>query len=321
MDVSKIVDSIISTNDVSNIYYIGCGASMADLYPGVYYLRRNAKRLNTDLYTASEFIVAPPSRLGNNTVVVTCSLEGKTPETVEAAKKAAEWGCTVIALTRDGSSPLAQSAHYCIVHGFAANYAAKTEKMTHSLLLAAEFLYHCEGIGNPEAIKNGVSSVYRTIERAVTSIKKEAEKFAYSYKDAPVIYMMASGASEKVAYSNSCCLFMEMQWINSGGFHSGEFFHGPFEIVDSNVPFILLMSEGPSRKIDIRALEFLKRFGALTTVIDCKDYALASEIDNSVVEYFNPMLHTALVRVLAEHLAAARSHPLSKRRYMWKIEY
>ena len=29
---------------------------------------------------------------------------------------------------------------------------------------------------------------------------------------------------------------MEMQWINSGSFHSGEFFHGPFEIVDKDVP-------------------------------------------------------------------------------------
>jgi fructoselysine 6-phosphate deglycase len=47
---------------------------------------------------------------------------------------------------------------------------------------------------------------------------------------------MSSGASMEVAYSTSICLMMEMQWVNSGSFHSGEFFHGPFEIVDKDVP-------------------------------------------------------------------------------------
>lgn len=34
---------------------------------------------------------------------------------------------------------------------------------------------------------------------------------------------MSSGATHEVAYSTSICLMMEMQWINSGTFHSGEF--------------------------------------------------------------------------------------------------
>ena len=114
---------------------------------------------------------------------------------------------------------------------------------------------------------------------------------------------------------------MEMQWVNSGSFHSGEFFHGPFEIVDKNVPFILLMNDGKTRPVDARALTFLHRFDALTTVVDAKDYGLGNAVDSSVITYFNPLMHTAVFRVYAEELSYVRQHPLTVRRYMWKLEY
>lgn len=60
---------------------------------------------------------------------------------------------------------------------------------------------------------------------------------------------MSSGATHMVAYAFSICLLMEMQWINSGSFHDGEFFHGPFEIVDKDVPFLLLMNDSSTRAL------------------------------------------------------------------------
>ena len=112
-----------------------------------------------------------------------------------------------------------------------------------------------------------------------------------------------------------------MQWINSGSFHDGEFFHGPFEIVEKDVPFLLLMNDGRTRKMDSRALDFLNRFDAKTTVIDAKDYGLSNFVPASVAEYFSPMVITGVLRVYAEQLAIVRDHPLTQRRYMWKLEY
>ena len=81
------------------------------------------------------------------------------------------------------------------------------------------------------------------------------------------------------------------------------------------------MNDGKTRKIDARALTFLQRFDALTTVVDAKDYGLSSVIDGSVATYFDPLIHTAVFRVYAEELSYIRQHPLTKRRYMWKLEY
>ena len=187
--------------------------------------------------------------------------------------------------------------------------------------MAVEILQQVEGFDKYDKMIEGLTNVFEAAENAANSARKSAKEFAEKYKDAPVVYVMSSGASMEVAYSTSICLMMEMQWVNSGSFHSGEFFHGPFEIVDKDVPFILLMNDGKTRPVDARALTFLHRFDALTTVVDAKDYGLGNAVDSSVITYFNPLMHTAVFRVYAEELSYVRQHPLTLRRYMWKLEY
>lgn len=322
MELSKIITGIKKEcPEITSVFFVGCGASKAELYPAKYFLEANAKKLRASLYTANEFLYATPVSVDEKSIVITCSLGGSTPETVAASKKAMELGAKVIAVTHNAGSALAKNAHFVIVHGFEANYAAKLEKMTNVLGLAAEILYQYEGYDHYDDMMDGISKIYGVIEKSVATVLPSAKAFAESYKDDPMIYVMSSGATHEVAYTFSICLLMEMQWINSGTFHDGEFFHGPFEIVDKDVPFVLLMNEGKTRELDARALTFLQRFDAKTTLIDAKDFGLASEIKSSVIDYFNPMLISAVLRVYAEQLAILRSHPLTKRRYMWKLEY
>lgn len=319
--VKDIVSKITASRTVENVAFVGCGASKSELYPGKYFLTSAAKKLRSYHYTAAEFNNDTPDWLGENTVVITASLGGNTPETVQANSVAKAAGATVIAVTHAAGSPLTKEADFAIVHGFEANYAAKLEKMGYVMALALELLQQTEGYGKYEQMLAGFDKIFELAENSAQSARKAAKEFAAKYADAPVVYVMSSGASAEVAYSTSICLMMEMQWINSGSFHSGEFFHGPFEIVDKDVPFILLMNDGKTRPVDARALTFLQRFDALTTVVDAKDYNLASAASSDVATYFNPMLHTAVFRVFAEELSFIRQHPLSKRRYMWKIEY
>lgn len=294
---------------------------MAELYPGKYFLEARAKKLRVSIYTANEFNYSTPASVDASAIVVTCSLSGTTPETVAASKKAMELGATVISVTHIDGSPLALASHYQIIHGFEKNYAAKMEKMTNVLALAAEILNTYEGYADYDAMQDGLAKIYDIIENAASTVLPAAKKFAEDYKDMPILYVMSSGATTKVAYSFSSFLMMEMQWVNSSSFHDGEFFHGPFEMVDKNVHYLLLMNDGPTRPMDARALTFLQRFDAKVTVVDAKDYGLSSQIDKSVVEYFNPMLISGVLRIYAEQLAIVRSHPLTMRRYMWKLEY
>lgn len=317
----QIVADILSKKTVENVAFVGCGASKSELYPAKYFLANASKKLRVAHYTANEFNYDTPDWLGETTVVITASLGGSTPETVKANSVAKAAGATVVSVTHAAGSALTKEADYSIVHGFEANYAAELEKMGYVMALALEILQQTEGYEKYDKMVEGFENIFELAETSAQAARKAAKEFAEAYKDAPVVYVMSSGASAEVAYSTSICLMMEMQWINSGSFHAGEFFHGPFEIVDKNVPFILLMNDGKTRAIDSRALTFLDRFDALTTVVDAKDYGLTSAVSSDVATYFNPLLHTAVFRVFAEELSYIRQHPLTKRRYMWKLEY
>ena len=321
MDAKGIITKIKKEKpEIKSVYYVGCGASKAELYPGKYFLEENAKTLRVGHFTANEFVHATPAAVDGSAIVIACSLGGNTPETVAAAKLSMQKGAKVIAVTHKADSPLAKNADYVIVHGFEKNYAAKLEKMVNVLDLSTEILNQYEGYDHYEDMQTAFGKIYGLIENAVSYVGPAAEKFAQAYKDAPVVYVMSSGATQCVAYTFSLCLMMEMQWINSACFHDGEFFHGPFEIVDKDVPFILLMNEGRTRPLDARAMEFLLRFQAKATIVDGKDYGVGS-LPASVAEYFNPMVLSAVMRVYAEHISVLRNHPLTMRRYMWKLQY
>jgi len=322
MELNQIIGSIKERQpNIKSVFFVGCGASKAELYPAKYFLEANAKTLRVSLYTANEFNYATPISVDDTSIVITCSLGGATPESVEATTKAKELGAHVIAVTHVEGSALIKDAGYIVYHGFEANYAAKMEKMTKVLGLATEILHQYEGYENYDKMIDGFGKIYELIEKAASTVLPDAKAFAEAYKDDEVIYVMSSGATHEVAYSFSICLLMEMQWINSGTFHDGEFFHGPFEVVEKDVPFLLLMNDGRTRPMDARALEFLQRFDAKTTVVDAKDFGLGSVIASEVVDYFNPMLISGVLRVYAEQLSYVRNHPLTKRRYMWKLEY
>ena len=322
MNVKEIVAAIHDKHpDIYSVFFVGCGASESDLYPAKYFLDKNASRIRASLHTAHEFFYSTPKAVGPEAIVVTCSLSGGTPETVKASRKAMELGAAVISVTMKPESELAKASDYQIIHGFFESYGAKIEKMGNVLGLACEILNTWEGYEHYEEILDGLEKIYDLINKSVSQLKPRAAEFGSSYKDMDNIYVMSSGASAMVAYSFSMFLMMEMQQIPSPSFNDGNFFHGPFELVDKDVPYLLLMNDGPTRPMDSRAMEFIQRFDGKLTVVDAKDFGLGNFVDSSVIEYFNPLLLSGVLRLYAEELADQRSHPLTLRKYMWKIDY
>ena len=124
----QIVADVLSNHEIHSVAFVGCGASMSDLYPAKYFLANNTDKLNVQIFTANEFNYDTPSWVNEHTFVITCSLGGSTPETVEANKTAKKHNCPVVSLTNKAGSALTVDADHVIVHGFHANYAAKCEK-------------------------------------------------------------------------------------------------------------------------------------------------------------------------------------------------
>ncbi len=172
MNSKEIVKEIVAKKEVKSIVFVGCGASKADLYPAKYFLDQNAKQLRISHYTASEFNYATPASVDESTVVISASLGGTTPETVEANAVAKEKGATVISLTRSIDSPLTKDADYVIYHRFAENYAAKLEKTGYCLELAVELLHQVEGYDHYEAMQEGFATIYDLAQKVQNQLVK-----------------------------------------------------------------------------------------------------------------------------------------------------
>lgn len=319
-NVEAAVKAAAARAAVTDIFFVACGGSNALLMSGHYAVEREAEKIASFSYSAAEFLARAPKRLGKSSVVILCSHSGNTPETVAAAKYARQAGALTISFTNVENSPLDQASEVVILYQY--NPLAVSEDHAAPMLMRLVFgiLGAREGNGKLAKVEKALAGMSKTIEGVIAHHKPSIAAWAESYKREPVIYTMGSGANWGSAYSFAICILQEMQWVHSAAIHAGEYFHGPFEVTDFDVPFIILKGLGNARKMDERALAFTEKYSKRILVLDAAEFGLEAQAGDAA-EYLTPMLFTALLRAYAVALADSRGHPLTVRRYMWRMEY
>ena len=318
--VKKILESRKKTGGIDKIYFVACGGSKAELTIANFFLSCEAKKIKTWIYTAKEFVLCTPKALDENSIVVTLSSSGTTKETVEAAALAQRIGAVSIVITGDYKSPLAAKGDYVFCDGDEPQYHYSTLSLSIALKFAVELVNQVEGYEHYDEMQNGFDILDDVIGKARKYAENGAIAFAEANKKEPVIHVMASGANYNVAYTTTTCILMECQWIHSNPIHCGEFFHGPFEITDKEVPFLVLLGTGREREMDERAVRFLNKYGKKVYVLDAKEFGV-DVLGANVCEYLSPIVFTGVLSIYSHKLADARSHSVYVRRYMWHVEY
>ncbi|TIP14330.1 SIS domain-containing protein [Mesorhizobium sp.] len=318
--IANALKAVAARENVTDIFFVACGGSYAQMLPNQYIVEREAKAIIGNALNAAEFKARAPKRLGKNSIVIALSHSGTTPETVEAVKIARAAGALTISLTHDLGSPLDQASEFTVSYFF----SPMTMSPTHAAAVLARLTFGIlklrEGNAKAEDLDKGLAMLPTAVDELIAERQREILQFAEAHKREAIIYTMASGPNFGPAYSFAICLLQEMQWVHSAAIHAGEYFHGPFEITDFDVPFIQLIGVGPSRPIDERALTFVKKFSQRVTVLDANDLGINS-LPASVSEYLAPLVFMPILRVYADKLSDAKGHPLTVRRFMWKMEY
>lgn len=325
MDIKEIVEKILieksSIGGIDSVVFAACGGSFATLFPAKYILETNSKKLKVGHYSSNELLHMFPEYISERTIIVTISHNGNTRETIEVAKKAQEIGATSVTLTFKPDSDLARAGDYVITYDWNPVYQDQKESnVVVAMRLAVELLNQVEGYTYYNEFNSACNKLTTVIESAKKIVDCKTYEWAEHYKDEEIMYVMGSGYASYSAYAFSICLLLEMQWMNSSAIHSGEYFHGPFEITDKKTAFLLLKSAGRNRPIDERAEAFLSRYCENYYVIDAKELGL-EVLGPNVHEVFNQIFFAVILRRYAEALADVRKHSLDTRRYMWKVEY
>lgn len=317
--VAEIKEKMDQAGGLKHVYFVACGGSKAAIFPGLYLLQSEARSFGATTYTSNEFVHATPRELDGRCVAVICSLKA-TPETVEAVKTANAAGAVTIAMTGSMDTGMAKVGQYVVTYSNGDDQVYSDSNQANSLRIGFEMLKQFENYEYYDKAMDAYRYIDEIVEAGKKNVLHAATEWAKTYKDEPVFYVLASGSNYGVAYSMCCCHFMEMQWKHAVCLHTGEYFHGPFETTDKELPMILLMSEGRTRPLDERCLKFLEIYAKNFIVIDFKELN-AGIIDPDIAEFFNPVVMIPIERYYVSQMAEIREHSMDERRYMWKVEY
>ena len=303
------------------LFLVACGGSQALMMPSKIFADKVSKTLMPQHYNSNEFIALDPVTLNEDSVVILCSQEGKTPETVKAAAFAREKGASVITIAMVDDSLLEKAGGSLFVkYGYYETCDAIDTSYGVMYLLVAGLIDNQEGTNHFGMMSESLIKVNPVIQKAKKDWEETLTAYGEKNKDAKVIYSLAAGTNYSQSYVLCNCYLMEMQWINAIPIHAGEFFHGPFEIIEKGSPVILLMGCDSCRFLEERALEFCRKYTDNLLVIDASKCDLIG-IDENYAGYMTTLILNNLCRLFCKKIAITRNHSLDIRRYMHIVEY
>jgi fructoselysine-6-P-deglycase FrlB-like protein len=291
--IEKTVKKIYDENKIDNIFFVGCGGSLAVMLP-CKYIFDELSAITTNVYNASEFVNLKPRTFTKNSLVIVSSYSGKTPETVEVAKLAKEKGAPTIGFMGKVDSPLG-------------------EIIFNILKLRGEF-------DDYDGFMKALESLPENLVKVKETVEERAADWAQKNKDEEYFMVLGSGICYGEAYAQAICIFEEMQWIHAQPINAGEYFHGSFEIVREDTNIIILKGQDLSRPLAERAETFSKKYSNKVTVLDTKEYDMPG-VDEKFRGYFSPLICSAVLDRYSKNIADVRNHPLSTRKYMGIVEY
>jgi Predicted phosphosugar isomerases len=316
----KEVLKVVKSRNFKHLYFIACGGSSALMYPSQYLVDTKAVGLTSECLNSNEFIYRNSPAVNNETLVILCSQEGKTPETVMAAKYARNKGATVITIAMVDDTPLENEGELFVKYGYYETADPIDTSYGVMYLLTAGILEAQEGIQIFDSMVKNLQNLKSVVNAAKELFLPRAEEFGVACREDKVLYSLASGSNYSQAYVFCNCYMMEMQWINAIPIHAGEFFHGPFEIIEKTSPVIMLMGLDQTRFLEERALKFLNKYTDRVFKIDMTEVDF-SGIDEEFRGYLAVLVINNVCRQFSKAISKARNHSLDIRRYMHIVEY
>lgn len=310
-EVEKVVDQICDEG-YDNIFLFGIGGTL--LYAGQ--IMHTAKQLGCSLplylENATDFLYEGNKKFTKNSVVVIASLSGNTIEVEAAIDKAHEVGARVIGYVEVAESPLAKKVDH-LVTTVGGEYYWWYTVVLRFMKNAGEFDAYDKLTSQMKNLPDAVVQIYKDAD-------EEMKNYAEKYCDEPITYLVGSGNLEDWAVCYGMCIMEEMQWMRTRPISAANFFHGTLEVIERDIPVILIKGEDKTRPEMDRVEKFVNRVSAKVTVFDTKKFALPG-IDEEFRGVLSPIVMRSAFMRLNVHLEHCRRHPIDIRRYYKALKY
>jgi fructoselysine 6-phosphate deglycase len=312
--IDRIAQAIVSAR-APRLYFVGCGASFSALY-GAKYLLDRFTTVCSELYNGWQFTNRKPFALSKESFVFATSYSGQTPEVVEAKRIAAEASATTIAITNGKATPFAVDADYVVDYQSKAVYTAPLAVLY--LLCAQIMKRRNESVATADEIISGLRALPGKLSRLAEQSRPSSRKLAEEFMHEQGFYVLGAGPLFGLAYKLSLSVIIENLWIDGCPIDSGEFYHGPMEIVPPRpdvgrrMAILHLVGTDSSRTVSEQVIRFCQKHNVRQLVFDAREYPEFGEL-------LSPFALFVPTEWFVSYMAALKKHDVDERRYMGKI--
>ncbi|UQS82479.1 SIS domain-containing protein [Bombilactobacillus folatiphilus] len=312
--VTEIVDSL-KGRQYQKIFFVGCGGTFTK-FVNLKALMFAKLKVPFMIVTPAELLETYQSQVTARTLVVVGTKTGETSEIlhlVEVLKQKIP-NCSLIAFIGDDHSTLEQSQ---LID--ARIHSIDTDA---NLLAVGWFLLNLAGSDAAQLVRQK-QQIIGAKAPIIAGIK---QLLPYSLKqvnqtDLSAMQMWVGSGN---LWGEVCCftnyMLEEIQRIKAQAINAGEFFHGPFEIVDQNQNVNVVINSGANRQEDLRVLNFVKNLVAEPLVIDLQNFAL-QDLDPDIRAFVEPYALNHYFDTLYNMYSVKTGRTAQTRRYYRLLDY
>lgn len=309
--IDRAVDAIISEN-ITHLYFVGCGSSKA-VGDAAKYIADKYSTICVNSYTGWEFVDSTPRSVGKNAMVVLTSQSGKTEEVVEALRSAKKLGALTVGVCNSAKgNPLGEESDITIDYNADAMWECQLI-ITYSLV--GRYVQKTQPDDSVAKLLEDMKKLPEVLKYHIENYEDKALDITKGLTHWKGFYTIAGGPLTSLAYKEGIITNMEFMWGHGAVIQSGEFRHGPLEIVDEKVTFVFLVGTDASRHITERAMNFVKKYEGEYISFDYKDFSMGLHEDLAPMVMFVPM------EWFSYYFAVVRDHNPDDRRYYGVVEY
>lgn len=306
-DVPKIKDIVsdMVNRGIDRIYFVACGSPLNAAQTAKLLFDRYSS-IQCYAYSGWEFCDNTPFRIDQKCAVIGISDSGHTEEVIKALGLAKACGAMTISVTKKEENPIAAVGDYCLA------YEAECIWEVHLLIsytFALELITRLQPHPEIGKIACDIPKLPAVLGHLVKNWEEKGRELGEKASQWKMIYTVAAGPLRPLAYKEGIVTMMEFTWTHGSVIESGEFRHGPLEVVEDGVPFIFLLGTDESRHTTERAINFVKRYTKDCIVVD---YA---EVGNGLHPMLAPFVLFVPMEWLCYYLSIYKDHNPDDRRY------
>ena len=310
--INLIVNKMVDRN-ITRIYFVACGSPLSAAKTATLMAERYSE-IQCFAYSAQEFIDNPPYKLDDKCAVIGISDYGKTPEVIASVKKGIDAGSLTIVFTSKDSNPIAKiGAEHVIA------YQGGCIWEIHLLLsyaVVGEYIRLTSPSADVEIIMNDLYKLPDVLSRLIKEWEIKGKLIGQKMSGWDLIYTVAAGSLRPLAYKEGIVTCMEFTWTHGSVIESGEFKHGPLEMVEEGSSFLFLQNTDDSRTTTDKAINFAKRYTDNIIVVD------NAELNHNLHNWVAPfVMFVPLEWIFFYHSEAKGHNPDDRRYYGGLVEY